>query len=73
MHGLMLANKDCKTCHGEGYYKQVHKGGSTMLPCGCLRPVEDIQNTKRLAQLLKHLIDQTTQIINIIDDLRDRI
>ena len=52
VEGIMISNKNCKTCFGKGYYPiRFDKTHKNTIACNCLRPLvreSDIDEVVRI-------------------------
>ncbi len=68
MNGIMVANKNCNTCHGEGYYKLLNKNRvSQNNPCQCLRPLVKSKDISELKMVLKEALNIHRKLLALFD------
>ena len=58
VEGIMIANKNCKTCFGKGYYAVKHDlTHKNTVSCNCLRPLVRESDIDEVVKILKKWVE----------------
>lgn len=56
--GIMIANKNCKTCFGKGYYGvRLDKTRKNTVSCNCLRPLTRESDIDEVVKILDKWVE----------------